>query len=153
MSEKQTQEFIQARLRELAVFADEDVVIDDWRPLDGSTVNLPYANIRTAGSFRQRQDTPSGVKTEWSIPVIVFVWFDDWHVSLPAMRDLRQAILDLFRDDNRAIQPGKHHYVSEINGSEIASVFHPDTKADQRAEAMPLFLAQELTFLVEEYDR
>lgn len=154
MSEATTQAFLQTKLRTMDEFASGDVVINDWTVLDASSLNAPYARIETGHDFRQRQDAMDGVRIDWSIPVVIVVRFVDWGTSYTEMGTLRQAILDLFIDGNRAINPGMAHFITEIrNGTQIEPIYDPYIPTEAIAEAEPVFLAQALIFEVEEWDR
>ncbi len=153
MSEAAIQAGVQTILRAMAEFADADVVINDYRILDQSTLEAPYAIIGTSDDFESRQDTREEVN-RWSIPVTLVERFTDWATSLNNLRDRRQAIIDKFNAllGERAAGLSGSLTCDVIRGDgPIVPRYPPDLQPGHDQEAMPVFLSQDIILEFEEF--
>ncbi len=153
MSELAVQQGLQTIIRNLAEFADTDVVINDWTILDGGVAGAPYIIIFTADTFRARQDTETR-QTWWNVPVRMVEAFTDWTTTLNNFRARRQAILDAMNATGTARAAGQSTAVTidEIRSEgPITPYYDPYLAAEQLPEATPIYLYQDLIFVTEEF--
>lgn len=151
MSEATIQADLQRELLKLtSLFSTGDVVIGDWRVLDGSSDNAPYAIIEVSDSF-----SFAGAQAEWSgvysIPFTLIVKFTDWDLSMLAMRDARQTVIDALKSTtfyNSASTALAWGLRSIASSTSINPVY--DRYDENDAESIPIFLSQQIILEVEE---
>ena len=145
MSEKALQEALQITLRTLPGWNSQvTVVINDWRIMDGSLENAPYALIETADSVTSQLDQMIPV-TNWQIPVTLFCRFTDWQETYNQMRDLRQAALNEIA--------GNEHFTDWLvnvvrTEGPIGEWYDPHQNPANNP--MPIFVTQRLILEIEE---
>lgn len=149
MSEKLIEEGIQTILQAMADFADDDVTIEDWTILDGSTQNAPFVIIEISDDFVSRQDVPSEGDT-WQIPVNLYTRFTDWATSKTSFRDTRQNIIDEFNSVGTNRSAGittKMTDIQEIRGEgPIGYWYRKYEDDDEEPVSDPVFVHQVIIF-------
>lgn len=152
MSEKSVQEALQDLLQSMPEFADADVVINDWRVFDQYVGDAPYAIIANANDFRARQDTKTA-NTKWFVPVALVMNFVEWDTTMNALRDLRQAVVDLMNTSDSRSADGQNGVTIDLVRSDtpITPWYPPYTRAEDMADAVPQFIFQRIILEVEEW--
>ena len=140
-NENDFQVAIQTSLRSSSLFADEDVVINDYSFLDRSIQSAPYAMIKTADNFEIIYSGPTA-EQRWDIPVHIYIAFEDHDISLEDMKTVRTNVIDTLGGDTggvvglalRAIRPG----------TEVLPVYNAYVAENEIPEMLPIFYMQEL---------
>jgi hypothetical protein len=145
MSEHALQHALQDTLREVLAFANASVVINDWKIMDGSLHEAPYALIETADNFTSRQDAMIPA-VDWQIPVTLFVRFLDWQQAYGDMRDIRQAIIDeVAKNENFTTC----YLVNTVRSDTPVGEWY-DPYMDPAGNPDPVFITQRLILEIEE---
>lgn len=153
MTEATIQAGIQAVIQTMTEFANADVVINDYTIYDQSSSRAPYVLIQTADDFSSRQDVMTP-ETTYQIPVTLVERFTDWKETLDGLTTRRDAILTKFNavGTARAANGIAALTVDDIRpAGPIAFVYDAYLPEEQRAEAMPVFVAQTLIFEATEF--
>ncbi len=150
MSEATIQAAVKATLQGMTAFSTGDVVINDWRILDGTMNAAPYVIIETADSVTSRQDTVTP-NTRWQIPVTLFERFTDWEETYNNLRDRRQAIIDEFNEVGANRSPGGGAVTADVIRTDgpIGQWYDPYMNPDDMP--LPVFITQRLILEIEEY--
>lgn len=153
-SEQEIQEGIQASVREIDTYFQRDsVVINDWTILDRPVSEGSFFNIMTASTFRSRKDT-AAEQEFWDIPGMLVVPFVDWNETMILFRDVRQAILDKFNEVGTSRSAGglEGCTITEIrSGGPVTPAYLAYTDPANRADELPQYLTQLMTFAVETF--
>lgn len=152
-TEKQIQEGLQVILRSMEVFDDPCVVINDWRLLDQSNQDAPYAIIVTADTFDSRQDTRTATNN-YDVPIVIAVRFSEWSTSLNELRDVRQAILDTFNTTGTSRAAGLSEGITIdriYSASPITPYYDKFLSSEQQAVSDPVFVTQEIILEVRQF--
>lgn len=157
MSEYAVQTALQVLFQGMAAFDDADVVINDWRILDGSTQAAPFVIIETGDEIGSVQ-TSRYAETTYSIKVYLFETFTTWKETLDNFTTRRDAILTLFNDSstgNRAAGSVDAASVAidieEIRASSGVEPWYTRyVSAEDAANAVPNYLWQLLIFQAKE---
>jgi len=137
----------------LEEFDASSVVIDDFSILDGSRDRSPFLILETPDEFISTQQTRTP-ETIWEIPVTLFVKFTDWTESYQIFRETRFAVIDLMNgvSGERAAGLATPVNIRDIrNSTLIMPWYDPSLNAEQRIEALPLYLFQTIAFQTVEY--
>lgn len=147
MSEATVQAALQTALQAMGQFANADVTIGDWGILDGPNENAPYAVIEPADGFetQYRVKTP---ESRWDEYLTLVVRFVDWETSLPALRDIRQAVIDMLDAQAGALGLAVR---SIRNDGPIGNIYPAYLSPEQAAGALPAFLSQRCVVVCEEF--
>lgn len=82
-------------------FDYDSVVIDDWSYRDEPVINEPFCRIDSAVLTDSRHDDSMTQATNfWQVRATLYKAFEDWHITRPAARKLRTAVIDHFNDSN-----------------------------------------------------
>lgn len=158
MSEKIVQDALLTILKTMVAFADADVVVNDWRILDGSSYAAPFIIIETSDEVISRQDSMIA-ETTYSIKVYLFEKFTTWKETLDRFTISRDAIYTLMNDSstgNRAA--GSQDAASTaINIEEVRTSsgvepwYQHYVAQEDLANAVPAYLWQLFIFSAKEY--
>jgi hypothetical protein len=151
-SEADIQAGIQTGIQTLAAFQSASVVINDWRVLDGPNSLAPFVIITTSDNFSSRQDVKSPVN-KWDIPATLIERFSDWPTTLGNLQTRRQAIIDQLNTANWRSAGGLEAVtIDEIrSGGPVLPYYDKYLSAEERANALPQYLMQELILATEEW--
>lgn len=152
MSEYTIQQGIQAAIQAMSEFDNADVTINDWTVLDQPNEGAPYVIIESSDDFASTQDTVTP-ETTWFIPVTLYEYFTEWSTALNNLRTRRQAIIDKINSGNQRSAGGLAgtSVRSVRSGGPIGYVYDRYIAEDQVADAMPIFLSQQIIFEVLEF--
>lgn len=151
MSEATIQADLQRELLGLtSIFSAGDVVIENYRILDGSSAKAPFAIIEASDDFAQ-ESIETEWATTWQIPFVLIVAFKDWNVSRLALQSLRQSVIDALTDtahyDSASVTLawGLRGISAGTGISEIHQAYEQNP-----VEALPTYLSQRIILAVEE---
>ena len=134
---------IQGVIQGLSIFADADIVINDWTIFDRPNIEAPYVLITTSDDFESKQDTMTP-QTRWAIPIVLVERFEDWKTTYDNFQARRQAIIDVFNGvgDERS---GSGVNIGVVLADAPITDFY-DKAIDPQlfAEALPAFIMQRL---------
>jgi len=150
MSETAIQSGLQAAFQAMPRFSDADVVINDWRILDGDITASPYILIENADTMNSRQDTQTPVTT-WDIPVTIYRQFEDWNTTMGDLRDDRQAVVDDINSDDTRSAGKLQVSINDVRcegREDVYDIYNPD---EFNAEKEPTFIGYRLILVCEEY--
>jgi len=153
MTEATIQAGIQATIQSMAAFSVADVVINDYGIYDQSSSLAPYVLIASADDFTSRQDAPTA-QTTYQIPVTIVERFTDWKETMDNLTTRRDALLTQYNAAGTARSANglTSTTIDSIRPQgPIAFVYDAYLDESQRAEALPIFIAQTLIFEVTEY--
>lgn len=142
MSESTTQAELQAVMRTLASFAEDDVTIGDWRVLDKPVSHAPYAIIRRSRTVRTSKASLGRFQVTWAIPVVLVVAFVDWDQAESDLGDLRQDVLNLLLVTSPKLGAAP---IESVSTSDFDEIYNTGDSGPY-----PAFLSQELTITVTE---
>jgi hypothetical protein len=151
MSEITIAQSLQRVLQGMTLFADADVVINDWGVLDGPNAAAPYVIIETADDFTLT-DIAAAPRATWNIPFTLVERFTDWDNAKSALMTDRDSILAVLENvaaidgaTNNALAWGLR---AIRNDGPIAGIY--DRYPSDDREALPAFLSQRLIAVVDE---
>jgi len=151
ISERALGDQILTILRGMAYFDDQDVARNDWSLLDKQTVTAPLAVLQTAEDFTALADSAVD-RLFFTLPVFLFIDFQDWKTSLDEFMDVRQSILDTFYTGGNRSLNLDGVYLERISAlSAVDPYFDPMLPEELVADADPLYLVQAIGFEVQQY--
>ena len=150
MSETAIQSGLQAAFQAMARFSSADVVVNDWRILDGDITASPYLLIENADTMTSQQDTKTPV-TIWDIPVTIYRQFADWKATMGDLRDDRQAVVDEINSSNVRSAGGLQVSINAVRSEGREDVYDIYNPSEFDAEKEPTFIGYRLTLVCEEY--
>ena len=150
MSETAIQSGLQTAFRAMARFSSADVVINDWRILDGNIAGSPYILIENADTMNSRQDAPTPVTT-WDIPVTIYRQFADWNTTMGSLRDDRQAVVDNINSSDVRSAGGLQVSINAVRSEGREDVYDIYNPSEFDAEKEPTFIGYRLILVCEEY--
>ena len=142
---------LQTAVQGMTEFANVDVLINDFTIFDKAISGAPFFIISTADDFEARQDTmtPNG---SWRVRGTLLEEFTGWKATMDNLRDDRQAIIDMMNTGaNRTLSIEGLDCPSIINDSPITAWFDPMVRAEEIAEATPIYLFQDMLFEFREF--
>lgn len=138
---------IQQEIQKLDQFAEDDVTINDHDVLNGPAINAPFVVIKTTNEFRI--DFRVQVAEQlWSIPLELFVAFDDWDISLEEIKEARRYIISAA---DAGISTVGLTLRAIRNGSDVLPVYRTYVPEGEQADMLPDFLMQEILIDSEVY--
>ena len=100
-------------------------------------------------NFVSRQETRTP-QTNYDIPVLLAIAFENWEDTLNDFVTLRQAVLDEFNSTSEANRCGDGVHIPEIRSETPVDGIY-DAFTDFTPDSVPDFLGQVLIFVTEEY--
>lgn len=151
-TEQLIQEGIQDLIQAMAVFANADVVINEWGILDQSTASAPYVIIGNSHDFSSRRDITTA-NTKWQIQLMLVEAFSDWPETYNNFRNRRQALIDEFNTtDNRSANGIESVTIDEIRpDGPIEGWFPPYLSTEELAQAVPTYIFQRMIVDTEDF--
>ena len=149
MSETSIQEKIQGVIQSLPLFADADVVINDWSIFDRPNVNAPYVLIESSDNFESLHEVHTP-ETLWGIPIILVEAFTDWKETYDNFQERRQQVIDTFAIGGARAGDGLN--IQRIhNDTPISPYYDKMIPAELQSESMPIFIMQRIILESKEY--
>lgn len=139
-------------LKTIEWFDDSSVFVDDFSVLDASSRRAPLVIIETPDTFIATQQTMTP-QIIWEIPVVLFVRFTDWAESYALFREVRWALIDLMNGtagERAALQTNPVDIRDIKNDAPISGYYDPYISAEDRYQALPLYLFQPILFITTE---
>jgi hypothetical protein len=138
----------------LESFGAQDVVVDDYSILDGTSHRSPFLLIETPSDFTATQATKIPT-TIWDIPVTLFVRFTDWQESMEMFRQYRNELISLMNTGTGERAAGLTTgsiTIDTIKGEgNIEGFYDVYLDEEQVKSALPIYLQQTIVFTAEEY--
>lgn len=114
MSEATIQSALQTLFQGMSEFDNADVVINDWRLLDGSIQAAPFVIIESTDEISSIQRNQYAATT-YNIKVYLFEAFTFWKETLDNFTTRRDAILTLFNDSSTG-----NRAAGSVNGASVS---------------------------------
>lgn len=141
MTELAIAQAFQSSFQGLSIFADADVVINDFSVYDQWIGKSPYLILSTSDTFESRQDTKAA-QTRWDLGATLVVLWEGWKTALDNLMSYRQDCIDLVNSGSVRVAGASGVDVPVIrSASKILPWFYPYQENDANAE--PLFIFQE----------
>ena len=139
-------------------FKNDSVVIDDWNYRDEPEVNAPFCRLDSAVLTDSRHDDSMTEATNfWQVRATLYKPFEDWHITRPAVRKLRTAVIGTFNTgNNRSL--GTLSATMDVFVTSMRDEF-PDTflyvysrylKPEEFEEALPIGIELPILFEIRE---